>query len=75
MVNKSVVISHRKDADGICSAALVRHMSGADVLLTDYGEVVETLENVGENAEYYICDLGSNQKTFDGFLEQAKRFA
>ena len=74
MVNNSIVISHRKDADGICSAALVRQFSGADVLLTDYGEMVETLESVGENAEYYICDLGSNQKTFDGFIEQTRRF-
>lgn len=75
MVNNVVVISHRKDADGISSAALVRYASGADVLLTDYGEVVETLASVGEYKDYFICDLGSNQKTFDGFLEQARRFS
>lgn len=75
VANKAVVISHRKDADGISSAALVRCMNGADVFLTDYGEVVETLQSVGEYKEYFICDLGSNQKTFDGFTEQAKRFS
>lgn len=75
MAKRAVVISHRKDADGISSAALVRYMSGADVLLVDYGDVVDTLQGVGACNEYYICDLGSNQKTFDGFVEQVKRFS
>lgn len=75
MTNKAVVISHRKDADGICSAALIGGVSGADVLLTDYADMVETLEGVGENSEYYICDLGSNKKIFDTFVDQLKRFS
>lgn len=71
--NKSIVISHRKDADGITSASLVRYMTGAEIILTDYGDMIETLANVGPANEYFICDLGSNQNTFAGFLEQVKR--
>lgn len=75
MATEAVVISHRKDADGICSAALVRYLTGADVFLTDYGDMVETLSKVGEAKDYYICDLGTNQNTFEGFLEQVNRFS
>lgn len=75
MAKKAVVISHCKDADGLCSAALIRHMSGAEVLLTDYGDVIQTLQTVDEYDEYYICDLGSNQKTFDKFVDQMRRLS
>lgn len=74
MTSRSIVISHRKDADGITSAALVRHFSGAEVFLTDYADMVETLSTVGIAEDYYICDLGSNQNTFGDFLEQINRF-
>ena len=75
MVNNSIVISHRKDADGISSAALIRHLTGAEVFLTDYADMVETLSNVGSADDYYICDLGLNQNTFEGFLEQINRLS
>jgi oligoribonuclease NrnB/cAMP/cGMP phosphodiesterase (DHH superfamily) len=75
LVGNTIVISHRKDADGISSAALVRYMTGAEVYLTDYGDMVETLSSVGKAHEYYICDLGTNQNTFPGFLEQLRRLS
>jgi len=68
-----VVVSHRKDADGITSAALIHYLNQGKVILTDYGEMVETLEKVQEAREVFICDLGLNNTTFDGFLEQVKR--
>ncbi|MGA2876758.1 MAG: DHH family phosphoesterase [Nitrososphaerales archaeon] len=74
MAKSSIVISHRKDADGISSAALIRHLTGAEIFLTDYADMVETLSTVGPADDYYICDLGSNQNTFGGFLEQMNRF-
>ena len=75
MASDAVVISHRKDADGISSAALVRNLTGADVFLTDYGDMVETLSTVGRAEDYFICDLGTNPNTFEGFLEQVNRFS
>jgi RecJ-like exonuclease len=75
LAGKAVVVSHRKDADGITSAALVRYMTGAEVYLTDYGDMVETLSRIGRASNYYICDLGSNQTTFQGFLDQLTRLS
>jgi single-stranded DNA-specific DHH superfamily exonuclease len=68
-----IVVSHRKDADGITSAALIHRLKRAKVILTDYGEMVETLEKVQGAREVFICDLGLNKSTFVGFLEQVKR--
>jgi single-stranded-DNA-specific exonuclease len=71
----SIAISHRKDADGICSGALLSHLTGAKIYLTDYGDMVETLSHVGRAHEYYISDLGLNKNTFDGFLDQVTRLS
>jgi oligoribonuclease NrnB/cAMP/cGMP phosphodiesterase (DHH superfamily) len=68
--SSAVAVSHRKDADGVSSAALLRYMTGAKVFLTDYADMVETLSQVGPAQEYYISDLGLNPNTFGGFLEQ-----
>ncbi|SRR5579875_239021 len=70
----STVISHRKDADGISSAALVRYMTGAEVYLTDYSDMVDTLSSVKPTEKVYISDLGLNKNTFDGFLAELSRF-
>jgi single-stranded-DNA-specific exonuclease len=71
----AVAISHRKDADGVCSGALISYMTGAKIYLTDYGDMVETLSGVDEADEYFISDLGLNKNTFDGFLDQVKRLS
>ncbi|HKW05160.1 MAG TPA: DHH family phosphoesterase [Nitrososphaerales archaeon] len=70
---RAAVISHRKDADGISSAALVRFFSGADVFLADYSDLTETLASVPVVEDVYVCDLGLNKSTFDGFLQQVAR--
>ena len=73
--HKSIVVSHRKDADGLTSAALVRYMTNADVYLADYGDLIETLSQVGVANEYFICDVGVNKSTFGDFLKQLERFS
>ena len=75
LARRAVVVSHRKDADGLTSAALIRHMNGAKIYLTDYGDMLETMSSIGKADEYYICDLGSNQNTFEGFKNQLARLA
>lgn len=70
-----MVVSHRKDADGISAAALIHYLTQAKVTLTDYAEMVETLANVKTAKEVYICDLGTNKTTFEGFLRELERLA
>ena len=71
----TIAISHRKDADGISSAALIRYLTDAHIFLTDYGDMVETLSGVGRANEYFIADLGLNPNTFEGFLRQVERLS
>jgi single-stranded-DNA-specific exonuclease len=71
--NPAVVISHRKDADGIACAALGRYMSGGEIFLTDYEDMVETLSRIEPTNDVYISDLALNPSTFPGFYEQVKR--
>ena len=67
------VVSHRKDADGISSAALIHYLTKAKIALTDYSEMNETLSQVESANQIFVCDLGLNKNTFDGFLGQVKR--
>jgi len=69
----SIVLSHRKDADGICSAALIRSFSGAKVHLADYGEMVATISKIEPASDIYICDLGLNRTIFDAFESDLQR--
>lgn len=71
----TIAVSHRKDADGICSGALISNFTGAKIYLTDYGDMVDTLSKVGEAEEYYISDLGLNKNTFIGFLREVERLS
>lgn len=69
-----IVISHRKDADGVTSAALLNRLTQGRVILADYGELLDVLSTVGEEAkEVFICDMGLNKTVFDGFLSIIKR--
>ena len=73
---EQMVISHRKDADGITAAALIHNVTRAKVSLTDYSEMIETLSQVPQDIkEVFICDLGLNKSTFDGFVGQVKRLS
>lgn len=69
---KIVCISHKEDADGISSAALVRQAFGGDSILVDYPGQMDALRQLVSDLELkslYICDLGLSKKTQDEFVE------
>ena len=69
---KIICISHKEDADGISSAALVRQAFGGDSLLVDYPGQMDALRQVAIDERIkslYICDLGLSKKTQDEFVE------
>ena len=69
---RTVCISHKEDADGISSAALVAKAFGAEPVLVDYpGQMDAIREAAADPAlkSLYICDLGLNKKTQDEFVE------
>ena len=67
-----VCISHKEDADGISSAALIRRAFGGDSVLVDYPGQMEAIERVAGDEKLkslYICDLGLSKKNQDQFVE------
>ncbi len=72
-MENSVIISHRKDADGIAAAALLRQATGGRVFLVDYGEMLDVIARIELADEVYISDLGLNKTMFDKFLVELKR--
>lgn len=69
---KLICISHKEDADGISSAALVRQAFGGDAILVDYPGQMEALNQVVLDEKLkslYICDLGLSKKTQDEFID------
>ena len=69
---KTICISHKEDADGISSAALIRQAFGGDAILVDYPGQMEALHQVVADEKLkslYICDLGLSKKTQDEFVE------
>jgi single-stranded DNA-specific DHH superfamily exonuclease len=66
-------ISHRKDIDGISSAALVKSFTNAEVVLVDYTDLTDALERIKDCRELYICDLGLNEKIVPEFLTEVRR--
>jgi len=70
--SKIVCISHKEDADGISSAALIRQAFGGDSVLVDYPGQMEAIEQVSGDEKLkalYICDLGLSKKNQDQFVE------
>ena len=70
--SKVICISHKEDADGISSAALIRQAFGGDSMLVDYPGQMEALHQVVSDEKLkslYICDLGLSKKTQDEFIE------
>ena len=62
---KTLCISHKEDADGISSAALIKQAFGGECILVDYPEmndVLETLHNDKKLKKLFICDLALNNK-------------
>ena len=69
---KVICISHKEDADGISSAALIRQAFGGDAILVDYPGQMEALQQVVLDEKLkslYICDLGLSKKTQDEFID------
>ncbi len=67
-----VCISHKEDADGISSAALIRQAFGGDSVLVDYPGQMDAIEQVSCDEglkALYICDLGLSKKNQDRFVE------
>ena len=72
---KVVCISHKEDADGISSAALIRQAFGGDSVLVDYPGQMEAIQQVASDEKLkslYICDLGLSKKNQDEFVELMK---
>jgi RecJ-like exonuclease len=69
---KTICISHKEDADGISSAALIRQAFGGESILVDYPGQMDALKHVVSDEKLkslYICDLGLSKKTQDEFVE------
>ncbi len=68
---KVICISHKEDADGISSAALIRQAFGGDTVLVDYPGQMDALNQVVSDEKLkslYVCDLGLSKKTQDEFV-------
>ena len=69
---KIICVSHKEDADGISSAALIKQAFGGDSVLVDYPGMVDALEllrNDKKLKKLFICDLGLNKQINDNFVE------
>src|SRR3972149_2699019 len=69
---KVVCLSHKEDADGISSAALIREAFGGDTVLEDYPGLMDALEKIKNDEkikQLFICDLGLSNKTQDEFVQ------
>ena len=70
-----VCVTHRKDVDGLASAAILKKVKSAKVILSDYEEIVDQLRNIRNVKELFVCDLGTNEKIFDEFLTELSRIS
>lgn len=66
-----ICISHKEDPDGIVSAAMINHLYSTDVILADYSDLMQRIEEVSsrEIKELFICDLGLNKANEDRFVK------
>ena len=69
---KVVCLSHKEDADGISSAALIREAFGGESVLVDYPGQMDALTKISLDEKLktlFICDLGLSKKNQDEFVE------
>lgn len=76
----SICISHKEDADGICSATLIKAaFDVSKVILVDYANLMTKLEKVAESDskinQLFICDLGLSKKNEQRFVELLDKIA
>jgi single-stranded-DNA-specific exonuclease len=69
-----VCISHKEDADGLCSAVIIKAaVEASKVILVDYSNMISKLEKVAESPEkidqLFVCDLGLSKKNEEKFVE------
>jgi single-stranded-DNA-specific exonuclease len=66
-------MSHKEDADGICSAAIIKAAFDASaIVLVDYANIINKLEKVvasGKIEKLFVCDLGLSKKNEQKFVE------
>jgi len=70
--SKIVCVSHKEDADGISSAALIKQAFGGETILVDYPGMMDSMEPLRTDKklkELYICDVGLNKKNESDFVE------
>jgi archaea-specific RecJ-like exonuclease len=69
---KVICFSHKEDADGISSAALIKLAFGGDTILEDYPGLMDSLKKIKDDEKLktlFICDLGLSKKNQDEFVE------
>ncbi len=69
---RTVCLSHKEDADGISSAALIKQAFGGDSVLVDYPAMMNELEQIANDEKLkklFICDLGLSKKNQDQFVD------
>ena len=69
---KIVCVSHEEDADGICSAALIKQAFGGETILVDYPGMMDSMEPLRNDEtlkDVFICELGLNKKNELEFVE------
>ncbi len=69
---KVLCLSHKEDADGISSAALIKQAFGGDTVLEDYPGLMDSLKKIKDDDKLktlFICDLGLSKKNQDEFVE------
>ena len=62
---KVICISHKEDADGISSAALIKEAFGGETVLEDYPGMMDALKKINQDEKLktlFICDLGLSKK-------------
>ena len=72
---RTVCVSHKEDADGVCSASLIRRAFGGETRLVDYPGLMnelEALKNDEKLKNLYLCDLGLSKSNQDQFINLLK---
>jgi len=75
-----VCVSHKEDADGICSGAIIKAAFDASkVVLVDYSDLIVKLEKVVSSSDkieqLFICDLSLSKKNEQKFVELLAKIA
>lgn len=73
---KAYCVSHRKDVDGLGSAAMAVAATGGELILSDYDDFVSNLRRIPDGAErVVITDIGADSADFPEYLAEMKRLA